>query len=131
MGTKATVVSEKAPAAVGPYSQARWSGQSLYLSGQLGIDPGTGKLVGESTADQARQALDNLGAVLEAAGLSFADLVKVEIFLTDMGDFGEINGIYAGYLEGCPDLPARACVQVAGLPVGGKFEIQGVARKAG
>ncbi len=116
---------------MGPYSQARWSGQTLYLSGQLGVDPARGELAGETTAEQARQALDNMGAVLEAAGLSFADLVKVNIFLVDMADFGEVNGIYAGYFEGCPDLPARACVQMAALPLGGRFEVEGVARKAG
>ncbi len=130
MSTKNTIATDKAPAAAGPYSQARWCGQTLYISGQVGVDPGIGKLAGEATATQARRALDNLKAILEAAGMSFADLVKVTIFLTDMGDFAEINGIYAGYFEGCPDLPARACIQVGALPLGAKFEVEGVARKA-
>ena len=124
------ITTDKAPAAAGPYSQARWCGQTLYISGQIGLVPGIGKLAGEDTAAQARQALDNMKAILEAGGLSFADLIKVTIFLTDMGDFAEINGIYAGYFEGCPELPARACIQVAALPLGAKFEVEAVASKA-
>lgn len=130
MNSQSTVATENAPSAAGPYSQARWSGQTLYLSGQIGVDPAVGKMAGDATADQARQALNNLGAILEAAGLGWGDLVKVTIFLTDMGDFAEINQIYAGYFEGCPALPARACIQVAALPLGAKFEVEAVARKS-
>jgi endoribonuclease L-PSP, putative len=129
MGSQSVVSTNKAPAAAGPYSQARWCGQTLYLSGQIGLNPAGGGLAGDSTAEQARQALDNLGAVLEAAGLGWADLVKVTIFLADMADFAEINQIYASYFQGCSALPARACVQVAALPLGARFEIEGIACK--
>lgn len=127
MSTKMTVISDKAPAAVGPYSQACWAGDLLYLSGQLGLDPATGQLVGPDVTAQAHQIMANLTAVLAAAGLGLDDLVKTTIYLTDMGDFGAVNEIYADYFKNCEHLPARACVQVAALPLGGIVEIEGVA----
>ena len=121
------VQTQEAPAAVGPYAQARWAGDLLFLSGQIGLDPASGKLVGEAVADQARQALKNLTAVLGAAGLGWSQVVKATIFLTDMADFQTVNEIYAGCLADVEALPARACVQVAALPLGARFEIEAVA----
>jgi 2-iminobutanoate/2-iminopropanoate deaminase len=129
MKNQPTVSTQKAPAAVGPYCQARWAGDFLYLSGQLGLEPATGRLAGETTAEQARQVMQNLKAVLTAAGLSFSHLIKVNIYLIDMGDFGTVNDIYGSFFEGNAPLPARACVQVAALPLGGKVEIEGVAHR--
>jgi 2-iminobutanoate/2-iminopropanoate deaminase len=114
----------KAPAAIGPYSQAVMAGETLYCSGQLGIDPATGKLE-EGVEAQARRSLANLGAILEAAGLAFKDVVKTTIFLADMADFQAVNAIYASSFPG--DYPARSTVQVAALPKGGRVEIEAVA----
>lgn len=129
MSVITTVQSDNAPAAVGPYCQARWAGDLLFLSGQVGINPASGKLAGETAGEQFRQAMTNMGAVLEAGGLGWDKLVKATIFLTDMNDFGEVNQIYGEFLKDCPELPARACVQVAALPIGAKAEIEGVACK--
>ena len=113
-----------APKAIGPYSQAVGIEALLYTSGQLGIDPATGKLV-EGVEAQAKQAMLNLGAILEARGLSYANIVKTTIFLTNMADFAAVNAVYAGYFTG--DFPARSCVQVAALPLGGLVEIECIA----
>lgn len=129
MSNKATVSTDKAPAAVGPYCQARWAGDLLYLSGQLGLDPATGKLVGPEVTAQANQIMANLSAVLAAAGLGLDDLIKTTIFLTDMGDFAAVNQCYSDYFKDCENLPARACIQVAALPLGGIVEIEGVAMR--
>lgn len=117
------------PAPAKPFSPYRWSGKTLYTSGQVGTDPRTEDLAGEATPDQARQALANLSAVLKGAGLGPADLVKVNIYLVDMGDYAAVNEVYVGFFEGCPELPARTCVQVAALPLGARIEIEGLARK--
>jgi len=119
-----TIIAKNAPAAVGPYVHAVKAGQTVYTSGQLGLNPETGKLA-EGVEAQAEQALDNLKAVLATAGLSLADVVKTTVFLADMNDFAAINAIYAGYFEG--EAPARSCVQVAKLPMGALFEIEAVA----
>jgi len=119
-----TIIAKNAPAAVGPYVHAVKAGQTVYTSGQLGLNPETGKLA-EGVEAQAEQALDNLKAVLGTAGLSLADVVKTTVFLADMNDFAAINAIYAGYFEG--EAPARSCVQVAKLPMGALFEIEAVA----
>lgn len=124
---RATISTAKAPAAIGPYSQALMAGDTLYCSGQLGIDPATGNLEAGVEA-QARRSLSNLGAVLEAAGLSYKDVVKTTIFLADMGDFQAVNAIYASVFSG--DFPARSTIQVAGLPKGGRVEIEAVAVRA-
>ena len=121
-----TITAENAPAAVGPYCHAKLAGNTLYTSGQLGLIPATGELP-QGVEAQAAQALDNLKAVLEAAGMSCADVVKTTVFLADMKDFAAINSIYAKYFPG--DAPARSCVQVAALPKGGLFEIEAVAVK--
>lgn len=121
-----TVTAPNAPAAVGPYCHAKLAGNTLYTSGQLGLDPVTG-LLPDGVEAQARQALDNLGAVLAAAGMSFADVVKTTVFLADMNDFAAVNAVYATYFP--VEAPARSCVQAAALPKGGLFEIEAVAVK--
>ncbi len=113
-----------APAAIGPYNQAVRAGNFVFASGQLGLDPATGVLA-EGVEAQARQALANLQAVLQAAGATFADVVKTTIFLTDMGDFQTVNTVYAAAFAADP--PARSTVQVAALPRGGAVEIEMIA----
>jgi 2-iminobutanoate/2-iminopropanoate deaminase len=111
--------------------QARWAGELLFLSGQIGLEPATGELVSGGAADQARRAMQNLGAVLQAAGLGWEQVVKCTIYLTDMAHFEEVNRVYASFFpEGGP-LPARACVAVAALPRGAAVEIEAVARREG
>lgn len=121
-----TITAENAPAAVGPYCHAKLCGNTLYTSGQLGLVPATGQLP-QGVEAQATQALDNLQAVLAAAGMGLADVVKTTVFLADMNDFAAINGIYAQYFTG--EAPARSCVQAAALPKGALFEIEAVAVK--
>lgn len=121
-----TISAQNAPAAVGPYCHAKLCGNTLYTSGQLGLVPATGKLA-EGVEAQARQALDNLGAVLNAAGMDYADVVKTTVFLADIKDFAAINAIYAEYFKG--EAPARSCVQAGALPMGGAFEIECIAVK--
>ena len=121
-----TITAEKAPAALGPYCHAKLAGDTLYTSGQLGLIPATGELP-QGVEAQAAQALDNLKAVLAAAGMGCEDVVKTTVFLADMGDFAAINTIYAKYFPG--EAPARSCVQVAALPKGALFEIEAVAVK--
>lgn len=120
------ISAKNAPAAVGPYSHAVLAGKTLYTSGQLGLDPVSGELAAGVEA-QAKQALENLRAVLETAGMDFQDVTKTTVFLSDMGDFAAINAIYAQYFTG--EAPARSCVQVAALPKGAAFEIEAVAVK--
>src|SRR5512136_523536 len=114
------ISSPAAPAALGPYSQAVRAGDFVFCSGQTGLEPATG-LLREGVAAQAEQVLDNLAAVLAAAGASLADVVKTTIFLTDMADFQTVNAIYGKRFSGAP--PARSTVQVAALPKGGLVEI--------
>jgi len=121
---KTVVSTDKAPAAVGPYSQAIKSGGQVFVSGQLPIDPATGKMP-EATTEQARQSLTNVKAILEAAGSSMDKVIRVGIFMTDLADFKPVNEIYATFFTG--DCPARATVQVAALPLGAKIEIEAVA----
>lgn len=121
-----TISASNAPAAVGPYCHAKLAGNTLYTSGQLGLIPATGELPAGVEA-QAKQALDNLGAVLQAAGMDFCDVVKTTVFLADINDFAAINTIYADYFTG--EAPARSCVQVAALPKGALFEVEAVAVK--
>ena len=121
-----TITAQNAPAAVGPYCHAKLAGNTLYTSGQLGLIPATGELP-QGVEAQAAQALDNLTAVLAAAGMACADVVKTTVFLADMGDFAAVNAIYAQYFPG--EAPARSCVQVAALPKGALFEIEAVAVK--
>jgi 2-iminobutanoate/2-iminopropanoate deaminase len=121
------VHSPDAPAAIGPYSQAIDAGDFVFLSGQVPIDPTTGDLVQGDIAVQTERALDNLGAVLEAAGCSFADVVKTTIYLLDLGDFGAVNATYAKRFTSAP--PARATVQVSALPKAARVEIDAIAKK--
>ena len=124
---KKTVSASNAPAAVGPYSQAVWAGDFLYCSGQLGLDPATGTLAGADVASQAERSLLNVKAILEFQGLSMADIVKTLVFLTDISDFKTVNGIYAKFFGDSP--PARSCVAVAALPLGGSVEIEAIAHR--
>ena len=121
---KEIVFTEKAPKAVGPYVQAVKKDGMVYCSGHMGIDAETGGLA-EGVEAQAHCSLKNLGAVLEAAGSSYQKVVKTLIFLTDMDDFAAVNKIYESCFGG--DYPARSCVQVAKLPLGGLVEIECIA----
>ena len=103
------IKTDKAPVAVGPYSQAIAAGDFVFCSGQIGLDPGTGDLVGSDLSDQTRQALTNLNNVLAAAGLGFKDVVRTDIFLTNMNDFSTVNEIYASFFQSDPK-PARQTV---------------------
>ena len=113
-----------APEALGPYSQAIDTGNMLFVSGQVGIDPSTGELP-DSFEAQANNVMGNLKAILEKADFSFDQVAKATVFLTDMADFSKINEIYGSYFP--RHKPARACVQVAALPKGGKVEIELIA----
>ncbi|WP_241481346.1 RidA family protein [Methanoculleus sediminis] len=113
-----------APEPIGPYSQAVQSGDYLFISGQIGLDPVTGNLSG-TAAGEARQAMENLRAVLAEGGLDFSDVVQTRIYLTDLADFNAVNAVYAGYLQ--EPYPARATVQVAALPKGARVEIEMIA----
>lgn len=120
-----TVFSEKAPMPVGPYSQAIVCKNMAYCSGQLGLVPSTGKLAEGGAAIEAAQALSNLRHVLEAAGSSMDKVVRCTIYLIDLDDLKEANRVYAGFFPNDP--PARTLIQVAGLPLGGKIEIDAIA----
>jgi 2-iminobutanoate/2-iminopropanoate deaminase len=122
---KQRVTSVAAPAAIGPYSQAIRAGRFLFLSGQIALDPVTGGLVGETAAEQVRQVLANMEAVLAAAGATFEDLVKTTIFLVDFADFAAVNEVYGAAFPDVP--PARSTVQVSRLPRDARVEIEGVA----
>ena len=124
-----TVQTEKAPAPVGPYSQALRAGPWLFLSGQIPLDPATGQLVTGTIESETQRVLDNLRAVLAADGLSFADVVKTTVFMTDLGDFPKMNEVYAKAFGEAR--PARATVQVSALPKGARVEIEAVAFAAG
>jgi 2-iminobutanoate/2-iminopropanoate deaminase len=123
--SKKVVSTPDAPAAVGAYSQAIVSNGLVFCSGQIPLDPASGELVGGTVADQTRRCLENLAAVLEGAGSSLGNVVKVSAFLTDMGDFPEFNEAYAEFFGDAP--PARATFAVAGLPKGADVEIECVA----
>ncbi|MFQ5582202.1 MAG: RidA family protein [Mariprofundaceae bacterium] len=129
MSELTVVHSDDAPKAVGPYSQAIACNGVLYCSGQIGLEPASGKLVGDAVEAQTAQVTKNLSAVLAAAGADVSDILKVNIFLTDMGDFPRVNEIYADWLG--EHRPARATVAVAALPLGAKVEMDLVARIPG
>jgi 2-iminobutanoate/2-iminopropanoate deaminase len=114
-----------APAAIGPYSQATKSGQMVFMSGQIALDPATGAMVEGDVTAQATRVLENLGAVLKAAGCGFADVVRTTIYLRDMRDFQAVNAVYARYFA--EPFPARATVAVAGLPRDALVEIDAIA----
>lgn len=121
MGLK-IISTQKAPAAIGPYSQGISAGSWHFVSGQLGLDPGTGELVSEDLAGQAHQALKNLQQVIEASGCTLNNVVAVDVFLTDMAAFTIFNGIYQEYFN--THKPARAVVEVRALPKGACIEIK-------
>nr|WP_198300386.1 RidA family protein [Desulfuromonas soudanensis] len=114
-----------APKAIGPYSQAVRAGDYLFFSGQIPLDPRSGEVVSGGIERQTEQVMANLGAVLQAAGLEFSQVVKTTIYLQDLGDFAAVNAIYGRFFPGIA--PARATVQVAGLPKGVGVEIEGIA----
>jgi 2-iminobutanoate/2-iminopropanoate deaminase len=123
---KTIVSTDKAPAAIGPYSQATRAGNLVFCSGQIAIDRKTGELMGQfDVAEQTRQVLDNLQAVLEAAGAKLSDVVRTTIYLADLRDFATVNAIYAERFG--EDPPARATVEVARLPKDAKVEIDAIA----
>ena len=119
------IATDNAPGAVGPYSQGIVSGDFVFTSGQIGLDPATGKLVEGGIEAQTAQVFKNLRGVLEAAGTSLEHVVKATVFLVDIADFAKVNAVYAEYFDTEP--PARACVQVAALPGGAPVEIELVA----
>jgi len=123
---KQVVFTDKAPQPIGPYSQAVVSGDFVYLSGQVGIDPATGTING-TAGEQTTRAMENLRAVLLASGLGFGDVVQTRIYLVNMSDWTTVNTIYGSYFTG--NYPARSTVQVAGLPRGALVEIEMVAQK--
>ena len=123
---KEIVSTERAPAAIGPYSQAVKSGGFLFVSGQIPMDPSTGKIVEGDVKAQTRRALENLGAVLEAGGAGFDSVVKVTVFMKDLSRFADMNEVYAGFFGDAP--PARAAVEVSRLPKDVLVEIEAVAR---
>ncbi|HJL04598.1 MAG TPA: RidA family protein [Polyangiaceae bacterium LLY-WYZ-15_(1-7)] len=126
MTERTIVATDAAPAAIGPYSQAVKANGFVFCSGQIPLDPATGALVDGDVQAQTERAMENLGAVLEAAGSGWAKIVKVTIFLAEMSDFGAVNEVYARYFEGL-EPPARACVAVKQLPKDVDVEIECVA----
>lgn len=124
---KQVLATPSAPPALGPYSMAVEAGGFVFLSGQVGIDPSTGERVPDDVASQARQALDNIGAILADIGLDHSDIVKTTIFLADMADFAAVNEVYAQYFSEAP--PARSTIQAAALPGGFLVEIEVVAAR--
>jgi 2-iminobutanoate/2-iminopropanoate deaminase len=119
------IETDRAPAAIGPYSQAIRVGELLFFSGQIPLDPQSGELVGNKIEEQAERVMLNIGAVLEAAGLDFSSVVKTTIYLTDLQNFAVVNAVYGRYFGDI--CPARATVQVAALPKGALVEIEGIA----
>ncbi len=120
------ILTEAAPAPIGPYSQAVQSGDFLFCSGQIAIDPKTGEVLKGSVAEQAELVMKNIDALLKAAHLSFSDIVKTTIFLTSMNDFAQVNEVYAKYFKVNP--PARSTIAVQALPKGVNVEIEVIAR---
>ena len=116
-----------APAAIGPYSQAIAAGSLVFTSGQIPINPATGEVEGTTIEEQAEQVMQNIGAILEEAGLTFANVVKTTCFLADLADFAAFNAVYAKYFPEAA--PARSCFAVAGLPKGAKLEVETICIK--
>jgi 2-iminobutanoate/2-iminopropanoate deaminase len=125
---KKVIETRQAPAAIGPYSQAIESGDTVFLSGQIGLDPRKGTIVQGGIEHETRQVLDNIREVLRAAGLGFGDVVKTTVFLVNLADFEIVNGVYGSHFtENCP---ARSTVQVAALPRGALIEIEVIAKRS-
>jgi len=123
---KKIIKTDKAPAPVGPYNQAIIHNDTLYASGQIALDPVSGALITETIEAETTQVMSNVQAILEEAGLSFKDVVKVSVFVTDINNFGRINAVYATYFDEAT-APARELVQVTALPKGGNVEISVIA----
>ncbi|MBL0716389.1 MAG: RidA family protein [Desulfosarcina sp.] len=123
--SRRTVATEKAPGAIGPYSQAIKTDTMVFVSGQLPIDPGTGELVTADIKQETRRALNNLKEILVASGSALERVVKTTLYIADMDQFAEINEVYAEFFEGDP--PARACVEVARLPKDANVEVEAIA----
>ena len=121
---KRCFLTQKGPKAIGPYSTAVIHNGVCYLSGMIPVDPATGELAGDTAEIQARQVFENILTVLEEMNAAPGDILKTTVFLTDLGDFGAVNAIYAEYFG--PDYPARSCVQVSALPKGAKVEMEAV-----
>ena len=119
-----SIHSDQAPAAIGPYSQATRAGNTVFCSGHIPLDPATGELVEGDISAQARRAFDNLKAVCEAAGGSFDDIVRVGLYLTNLGQFAQVNAVMAEYFSA--PYPARSTIEVAALPKGAAFEVDAV-----
>ncbi|KAM8966573.1 2-iminobutanoate/2-iminopropanoate deaminase [Pelodytes ibericus] len=119
------ITTTKAPGAIGPYSQAVVVDKTMYVSGQLGMDPTSGQLVPGGVKNEAKQALENLGAILRAAGCDYTNVVKTTVLLADINDFNDVNEIYKQFFKS--NFPARAAYQVAALPKAGRIEIEAVA----
>lgn len=119
---KRIIATSEAPAAVGPYSQAVAVGNLLFCAGQIPLDPATGEIVGEDVTAQTERVCQNITGVLMANGMTFADVVKVTVFLTDLANFAAMNAVYAKYFT--EPFPARSTIQVAGLPRGSQVEIE-------
>lgn len=123
--SRTTVKTPRAPAAIGPYSQAILSDDTLYCSGQIAIDPETGSMVNGSIEEETRQVLENIGAVLQGASMDYENVVRCTVFLTDVNDYAQVNDVYGRYFNEAP--PARQAVQVAALPRNAKVEISCIA----
>lgn len=122
---KKVLATDKAPAAIGPYSQAVQAGNLVFVSGQLPIDPATGAFAGDDIAAQTRQSLTNIKSILESEGLTMANVVKTTVLLQNIADFAAMNEVYATFFEG--DCPARAAFEVAALPKAALVEIEAIA----
>jgi 2-iminobutanoate/2-iminopropanoate deaminase len=126
--TKKSVAAANGAKPIGPYSTAIENGDLLFISGQIPLDGATGKLVPGDVSAQARQSMENLKAILAAAGMTFANVVKTTIFLTDMGDFAAVNEVYKSYVT--EPFPARSTFAVAALPMGAKVEVEMIAARS-
>ena len=122
-----TVHTTAAPAAVGPYSQAVWTGDLLFCAGQIPLDPRSGDLVGDDIAEQTERVMENINAVLRSQELGFGNVIKTTVYLVDLAEFAAMNEVYARYFP--VDPPARSTVQVAALPKGARVEIEAVAAR--
>lgn len=129
MSAQEPIQTDGAPKAIGPYSQAVAVGGWLYCSGQIALDPSSGEMAAGGVKEQTRKALENLGAVLKAAGADFGDVVKATVYMTDLGKFKDMNAVYAEFFKA--PFPARAAVGVSALPKGALVELDAVARLPG
>lgn len=124
---KKEIITTNAPAAIGPYSQGLDLGSLVFVSGQIPVDPATGKIA-ESVEEQAAQSLSNIRSILAESGLTMADVVKTTVFITDLNDFTKVNEVYATFFE--KPYPARSCVEISAIPKGCKLEIECIAAKS-